>query len=105
MIRVSILYPNKPGGRFDLDYYLNKHMPMAIEALGDALKGVSVEHGLTGDAPDAPPLYVVMCHFLCDSVESFQAAFFPHAAELQGDISNYTDVEPGIQISEVKLLR
>lgn len=105
MIRVSILYPNKPGSRFDLDYYLNTHMPMAIEALGDALKGVSVEQGLTGDAPDAPPLYVVMCHFLFDSVESFMSAFMPHAAALQGDIPNYTDVEAGIQISEVKLSR
>jgi uncharacterized protein (TIGR02118 family) len=105
MIRVSIFYPNKPGGRFDLDYYLNRHMPVTIERLGESLKGVTVEYGLTGAAPDAPPPYVAMCHLLFDSVESFQAAFFPHAAELQGDIPNYTDVEPGIQISEVKLSR
>jgi len=105
MIKVSILYPNKPGSRFDLDYYLNQHMPMVIEKLGGALKGVSIDHGLTSDLPDSPPLYVAMCHLLFDSVEAFQAAFMPHAAALQGDIPNYTDVEPGIQISEVKLSR
>jgi uncharacterized protein (TIGR02118 family) len=103
MIQVSILYPNKPGSRFDLDYYLNQHMPMTIEKLGDALKGVTVEYGVNGGLPDAPPLYVVMCHLLFESVEAFYAAFMPHAAALQGDIPNYTDVEAGFQVSEVKL--
>ena len=105
MIKVSVFYPNKPGGQFDWDYYLNRHMPMAIEAFGAALRGVTVEQGLTGDTPDAPPPYVAMCHFLFDSVESFMAAFMPHAAALEGDIPNYTDVEAGIQISDVKLSR
>jgi|SRR5205085_969372 len=105
MIKVSILYPNRPGSRFDFDYYLNRHMPMTIEKLGGALKGVSVERGLTADTPDSPPLYVAMCHLLFDSVEAFLKAFTPHAAALQGDIPNYTDVEPGIQISEVALSR
>ena len=29
MVKVSVLYPNKPGSRFDVEYYLNTHMPMA----------------------------------------------------------------------------
>lgn len=40
---------------------------------------------------------------LFDSVEDFQNAFGPHAAEITGDIPNYTDTTPVIQISEVKL--
>jgi len=28
MIKISILYPNT--GRFDMDYYLNTHMPRSI---------------------------------------------------------------------------
>ena len=42
-----------------------------------------------------------MCHFFCDSVESFQTGFGPHAAEIMGDIPNYTDLPPVVQISEV----
>jgi uncharacterized protein (TIGR02118 family) len=42
-----------------------------------------------------------MCHFLFDSSEDFMAAFMPHAALLQGDIINYTDIVPVIKISEV----
>jgi uncharacterized protein (TIGR02118 family) len=103
MIKVSILYPNKPGCRFNMDYYLNKHMPLSIELLSTApgYKGVSVERGLGGGRPDAPPTYIAMCHFLFDTVEAFMAAFMPNSSILQGDMSNYTDIESMIQISEV----
>ena len=40
---------------------------------------------------------------LFDSVESFQAAFGPHAAVIMADIPNYSAVQPIIQISEMKL--
>jgi hypothetical protein len=34
-------------------------------------------------------------------VESFQAGFGPHAAEIMADIRNYTDAKPVVQISNV----
>ena len=45
MIRVSILYPKKEGARFDVDYYVQKHMPRSIQLLqaSASLRGVSVE--------------------------------------------------------------
>ena len=105
MIKISILYPNKPDGRFDMDYYLNKHMPMSIDLLSAApgYQGVSVERGLGGGTPDAPPTYVAVCHYLFDSVEQFMEAFIPHAPTLQGDMPNYTNIETIIQFSEVAI--
>jgi len=103
MIKVSVLYPNKEGCKFDMDYYCNSHIPMVKEKLGAALKGVSVEQGLGGPEPGSRAAYIAMGHLLLDSVEAFQAAFGPHAAEIMGDIPNYTDVEPTVQISEVKI--
>jgi hypothetical protein len=35
MNRVSILYPNRPGSRFDLGYYFNIHMPRSIDLLNN----------------------------------------------------------------------
>lgn len=103
MIKISILYPN--SGRFNMDYYLNKHMPRSIALLsqGKGYRGVSVERGLGGAAPGSVPAFVAMCHFLFDSVDDFMAAFMPHAAELQGDMPNYTDIETVIQMSEVAI--
>jgi uncharacterized protein (TIGR02118 family) len=103
MIKVSIFYPHKADGHFDLDYYVNTHMPMAINRLGPTLRGVTVEYGMGGGLPDSPPPFVAMCHFLFDSVEAFQAAFAPHAEELVGDIPNYTNIETVIQFSDVKI--
>jgi uncharacterized protein (TIGR02118 family) len=105
MIKISILYPNT--GKFDMDYYLNQHMPRSIELLGKGkgYRGVSVERGLGGAAPGSAPAYVAMCHYLFDTSDDFMAAFLPHAAELQGDMSNYTDIETIIQVSEVVISR
>lgn len=107
MIKISILYPNSKGSRFDLRYYVETHMPMSIELLSAhrGFKGVSVEHGLGGGIPGTDAAYVAMCHFLFDSLEDFMAAFMPHAAVLQGDMQNYTDVEPVIQVNEILISR
>ena len=103
MIRLTILYPNKEGGHFDLDYYVNTHMPMPIEKQGARLKGVTVEHGISGVQPGSSPTYAVICQFTYDSVEAFFEAFMPHAELLQGDIPNYTNIEPVMQFSEIKI--
>ncbi|HEY3705709.1 MAG TPA: EthD family reductase [Terracidiphilus sp.] len=103
MVRVSIFYPSKAGSRFDVDYYLNTHMPLAIGTLGSAIKAVSVEIGLISGLPDQLPPFTAICSFTCETVEAFTAAFLPNADVLQGDIPNYTDIAPVIQVSEIRL--
>jgi len=105
MIKASIIYPNSPDKKFDFEYYQNTHMPMAIERLSShpGYKGVSVERGQSGGAPDSQPPFLAMCHFTFDSIADFVAAFKPHAEELQGDIPNYTDIEPTMQFSSVEI--
>jgi len=101
MIKVSVMYPNKPGARFDHEYYRNKHMPLVKSRMGDSCKYYTVDKGLAGGAPGAPATYVGMCHIFCESVQAFQAGFGPHAQEIMADIPNYTDQSPVVQISEV----
>jgi uncharacterized protein (TIGR02118 family) len=103
MIKVGVFYPQSEGSKFDMKYYLEKHIPMVRQKIGPALKSVAVEQGLAGGAPGAPMTYVVMGHLLFDSVDAFQAAFGAHAPEIMGDISNYTNIQPIVQISEVKM--
>jgi len=101
MIKVSVLYPEVKGGKFDFAYYCDNHIPMVREKLGDTCKGVTVERGLSGATPDSNTTYTAMGHFLFDSVETFQKAFGPHAEAILNDLPNYTDAQPVIQISEV----
>jgi uncharacterized protein (TIGR02118 family) len=107
MIRITILYPNNNGSKFDVSYYVETHMPMSIKLLSahPGFQGVSVERGLGGAVPGSEPTYIAMCHFLFDTVEDFLAAFKPNAGVLQGDMPNYTDIEPVIQFNEVLISR
>ena len=101
MIKVSVMYPNTPGARFDHDYYRDKHMPLLKARMGERCLSYTIDKGVSGAAPGDAATYVAMCHVFCDSVESFQQGFGPHAAEIMGDIPKYTDRAPVIQISEV----
>ena len=101
MIKVSVMYPNTPGARFNHEYYANKHMPLVKQRMGAACKFYTVDKGLSGGAPGSPATYIGMCHIYADSVESFQKGFGPHAEEILGDIPNYTDLAPVMQMSEV----
>ncbi|MFP5476326.1 MAG: EthD family reductase [Gammaproteobacteria bacterium] len=100
MIRVSVLYPFTEGARFDHDYYRDKHMPMIQARMGSTCLGYRIDRGLSGPAPGSKPAFEAMCHIDCESIEAFQAAFGPHAKEINGDVKNYTDIRPTMQISQ-----
>jgi uncharacterized protein (TIGR02118 family) len=102
MVKVSVLYPSKPGDRFDVEYYVGVHMPMAKRLLGSAVKAISIEIGIGGEAPGSPAPYAAIVGFTCESVEAFATAFGPVAGQLQGDVPNYTNIMPQIQISEIR---
>ena len=79
MVKVSVFYPNSAGCKFDMNYYLTKHMPMVQQKLGAACKSIAVEQGIAGGAPGAPATYVAMGHLYFDSADAFASAFGPHA--------------------------
>jgi uncharacterized protein (TIGR02118 family) len=103
MIKVSVFYPNNEGAKFDIDYYCNKHIPMVRQKLGTACKTAAVEQGIAGGTPGSRPAFIAMGHLYFDSLQAFQTAFGPHAEAIMADIPNYTDIQPTIQISDVKI--
>ena len=62
-----------------------------------------VEKGLGGGAPDSPATYAAMGNLYFDSLDSFQNSFGPNAEKIMGDLPNFTNIEPVIQISEVMI--
>ena len=105
MIKVNVMYPYTEGARFDHAYYRDRHMPMVKARLGNACAYYTIEKGLAGGAPGTPPAFVAMCAFICDSAEGYQAALREHGAEIRGDIANYTDIAPVLQVSEIVVER
>ena len=103
MIKVSVMYPNSEGATFDTDYYCNTHVPMVGELLGDALKGGAVDAGIAGGGPGEDAPFIAMGHLNFESVEAFQGAFGPNAEQILADLPNFTNTQPQIQISEIRI--
>ena len=101
MIKVSVMYPLTSGARFDHDYYREKHLPLIKSRMGADLKYYAIDKGLAGGAASTPPAFVAMCHLICDSVESYESSYDPHAQEILKDIAHFTNLIPVKLISEM----
>ena len=102
MIKVSVLYPNEEGKKFDMNYYCETHIPLVRKLLGDSYTNTSVDEGVAGGTPGSKAPYFAMGHLYFNKMEDFISSFGPNAGAITGDIPNYTDTIPIIQISEVK---
>lgn len=103
MVKVSVLYPYQEDSRFDFQYYTDNHISRSIELLSahPGFRGATVERGVGGGIPGTPPTYIAMSHFQFESMDAFMASFAPHAAEIQADIPNFTNINPIIQFNKV----
>ena len=102
MIKVAILYPNGEGKTFDMDYYSNKHMPLAASLFGDSLKAMSIDKGLASGTPGAPAPYLAIGYFYFETMSSCKNSMAANSDKLRSDVPNYTNVQPVILISEVQ---
>lgn len=101
MIKASVLYPSD-GGRFDMEYYMNSHIPFAEKLMNPyGLVRIEVDKGIAGGGPGEPAPFVAMAHLVFNSVEEFQNGFKAHDAELAADVEKFTDIRPVFQISEI----
>jgi len=102
MIAVTVLYPESEGAEFDMDYYLTSHFQLVGEKWGDmGLKGARVLKGVAGGDPGSPPPYRVMTIVDFESLEAFQNAVAAHGDAIFGDVPNFTNITPSLQISEI----
>jgi uncharacterized protein (TIGR02118 family) len=97
MLRCTVLYPNTDGAKFDFDYYVKKHIPLANDVLGGKFK---VSKGLPG--PDGKgPAFLCVATIDVASPADFAARNQARGPELGADVPNYTNVTPIIQMEEI----
>jgi uncharacterized protein (TIGR02118 family) len=102
MIKVAIFYPNGEGKTFDMNYYSEKHMPMAVSLFGDSLKAMSIDKGLASGKPDETVPYLAIGYFYFETMSACQSAMGANSDKLRADVPNYTNIRPFIQISEIQ---
>ena len=92
MFCASVAYPIDSEG-FDFEYFRDRHAPMFAELLGDNCQRFEVHRGLaTPGAP--PPPFAAAAYFWVTSADDFGAALAQHAAEIYGDIANFSHTQP-----------
>ena len=74
---------------------------MEITSAIKALRSLEVLKGVSGLLPGSEPLYLAICNLSFDSIDSFSASMMPAASRIMGDISNFTNSPPVVQINEV----
>jgi uncharacterized protein (TIGR02118 family) len=96
---LSVIYQLQPGQKFDVDYYMQKHIPLVNERLkGMGLKSVQVLHGTGSPGGPAPVKLIALLDF--ESVQAFQTGMEKHGAEIMGDVAKFTDTQPSIQFND-----
>ena len=104
MFKVAILYPNGEGKTFDMDYYEKKHMPMVAGFLGKNLKFYEIDKGIAGRTPNDKVPFVAIGYFYINDVAEYNKAIGQNRDAIINDIKNYTNIQPVVQISEIKQL-
>lgn len=85
---VSVVYPNGPDVKFDLDYYNTKHIDLVTEKW---TKYGLQQYWVADLRPSGGP-YAIQTTMLWESLESFQkAAAAEESAAVFADVSNFTN--------------
>ena len=100
--KVAILYPAGEDKTFDMDYYEKKHMPMVAGFLGKNLKFYEIDKGIAGRTPNDKAPFVAIGYFYINDVAEYNKAIAQNRDAVISDFKNYTNIQPVVQISEIK---
>ena len=100
--KVAILYPSGDDKNFDMDYYEKKHMPMVAGFIGKNLKFYEIDKGIAGRTPNDKPPFAAIGYFYITDVAEYNKAIGQNRDAIINDFKNYTNIQPVVQISEVK---
>ncbi len=94
---LNVIYPNQDGARFDLRYYRDTHIPLAMKVM--KADSVLLIEGVPMGAAAAP--YAMIAHFQFASPEALKAALEnPRMAELRADVPKFTDIKPTVMLGK-----
>lgn len=103
MFCVSVLYPANSASTFNLDYYVNTHIPLARKLLSShGLQRVEVARSIAGLPAGASTPFHTMCQLYFTAMQQLESGFAAAAPLLKADVPNYySGGEPILQINEV----
>ena len=97
---VSVMYPNVEGATFDLDYYLQSHMPMVMRRFSPyGMRGWRVVKVVGTPSGEAPSFSVVATLEFTD-VDAFHAALKADGEAVLADVPHFSNKSPTFLIGD-----
>ena len=94
---LNVIYPNHDGARFDIRYYRETHIPLAMKVM--KANAVILIEGVPMGASAAP--YVMIAHFQFASPEALKTGLDnPGMAEVRADVATFTDITPTVMVGK-----
>ena len=101
MFKVSVMYPNREGAKFDYEYYTGTHMKLVEDHLKPfGMIRFEVDKGISGGGDQTAP-YICIGHLYFKTLDGYDEGIAEKGTILRGDIHNFTDITPIRQISKV----
>ena len=97
MITLSVLYPKSADSTFDHAYYRDTHIPLVKSLLEP--ESVTILQGIPG-LDGATPAFELMVLLAFQSTEQLAAALAAHGPEVVGDVPNFTNIHPILQLNQ-----
>jgi len=98
---MSVIYSQQEEGKFDFDYYLEKHMPLVDSLYSNlGMKSWQVDRGAS--LSSKMPSNIVACAYLFfEDINTLKLALKNKGDEVMKDVKNFTNIEPSVYFSEV----
>ena len=94
---LNVVYPNQDGAKFDMKYYRETHIPLAMKVM--KADKVTLTEGLPNGA--VPPPIVMICRFEFASADAMKAAMAnPAMADVRADVAKVTDIKPTVMVGK-----
>ncbi|KAL6850864.1 hypothetical protein ACO1O0_007990 [Amphichorda felina] len=91
----TVLYPQREGATFDMKYYIDTHMPLVSRIWSPVgLEKWEVQRLDVGTGGEKPPFTVAALLTFKDEATWTGAQALPAAAEIFGDIPNFSSEQP-----------
>lgn len=101
-VTVTVVFPNEPDAKYDIEYYMAKHMPLIETRWGKygikSWSATKYSNGIDG----SPPLYAFGSVVTWDNEEQVKTAFTgPEVGEIMADVPNFSNKQPIFLIGEL----
>ena len=90
---LTVLFPTgEEGAKFDIDYYVNHHIPFVLSLYGPSIRNYEVFQAQPGPGGKMPPFFAMANIWIADP-KAFAEAGRQHGKDFQPDVPNFTNVK------------